>query len=68
MLSEMHAIVLQHIAALGRVDIRQISESYRQKAIDLGMMEPPLVNIDADQMRVTDAGQQWLRQQARATP
>ncbi len=43
------------------VDIRAISEPMRQKIIDLGMMDPPLVKIDADQVSITGYGDQYLR-------
>lgn len=50
--------------ATGRVktvDLRDISEPMRQKIIDLGMMEPPLVQVDADQVSITGYGDQYLR-------
>lgn len=50
-------LVLKDIARRGFVDIRKISEPYRQRMIDLGMMEPPLVTIDADRVSLTMAGQ-----------
>lgn len=63
-------MVLRHIAdapqgkTMGRprrVDIRNVSEAYRQRVIDLGMMQPPLVDIDGDWLSVTDAGRSALR-------
>ena len=38
------------------VDLREIAEPMRQRIIDLEMMEPPLVDVDADKVFVTDAG------------
>jgi hypothetical protein len=35
------------------VDLREISEPMRQRLIDLAMHEPPLVDVDADQVRPT---------------
>lgn len=49
-------MVLKDIAKRKSVDIRTISEPYRQRMIDLGMMEPPLVEIDADRVSLTNAG------------
>lgn len=68
-LSEGHSRVLRNLArkridpATNRVlhvDIRQVSEPFRQKAIDLAMMEPALVDIEADRLFVTDAGRKAL--------
>ena len=56
--------VLRDIDARGTVDIRRQIEEYRQRAIDLGMMEPPLVDIEADRLTLTDAGREALK----ATP
>lgn len=38
------------------VDIRGVGEALRQRCIDLAMKEPPLIEIDADQMSLTAAG------------
>lgn len=46
------------------VDLREIGEPMRQKIIDLGMMEPPLVQVDADQVSITGYGDQYLRGQS----
>lgn len=43
------------------VDLRKIGEMMRQKIIDLGMMEPPLVAVEADQVFTTAAGIAALR-------
>ena len=63
--SDIQHIVLRHIGeqclkGAGAVDIRTISEPYRQRAIDLGMMEPPLVDIEGDFLFVTYAGWEHL--------
>lgn len=55
-------LVLRDIQKRGSVDIRAISEPYRQRMIDLGMMEPPLVQVDADRVSLTDAGRQTLQE------
>lgn len=39
-----------------RVDLREISEPMRQRIIDLAMVEPPLVEVDADQVALTEVG------------
>lgn len=44
-------------------DIRHVSEAFRQCVIDLGVMEPPLVDIDGDVLRITPAGRAALTQQ-----
>ena len=70
-LTDAHIIVLRHIAEprvdmfsgrVNQLDIRKLSEPYRQRAIDLGMMEPPLVDIDGDFLFVTAAGRAALEQ------
>jgi len=62
-LSEAQRAVLQNIADRQWVDIRRISEPYRQAAIDLAMHEPALIDIDADQMYCTPLGRQALSTQ-----
>ena len=51
-----HGAMLRHLAKVGSVDLRKISEPTRQRLIDLGMMEPPLVEVDADCVSLTEAG------------
>jgi hypothetical protein len=48
--------VLEHLAEVGGVDLRKISEPMRQRLIDLAMEEPPLVDVDADRVFLTQAG------------
>lgn len=48
--------ILEHVAEVGTLDLRKISEPMRQRLIDLGMEEPPLVEVDADRVRLTAAG------------
>jgi hypothetical protein len=38
------------------VDLREISEPMRQRIIDLGMMEPPLVSVDGTWVYLTGEG------------
>ena len=54
-LTEAQLIVLAQINNAPR-RISQMSEPFRQRAIDLGMMEPPLVDVDGDWAFVTVAG------------
>lgn len=54
-LTEAQVIVLARINDAPR-RISRMSEPYRQRAIDLGMMEPPLVEVDGDWVSVTVAG------------
>lgn len=49
-------MILRYLAQVGYVDLRKISEPTRQRLIDLGMMEPPLVDVDADRVSLTEAG------------
>lgn len=48
--------ILEHLAEVGCVDLRTISEPLRQRLIDLAMEEPPLVDVDADRVFLTKAG------------
>lgn len=48
--------ILEHLLEVGSVDLRNISEPMRQRLIDLGMEEPPLVDVDADRVSLTPAG------------
>lgn len=60
-ISEAHVMALQFVER-GTVDLRRISEPTRQKVIDLGMMEPPLVDVDADRVFITRAGRLALQE------
>lgn len=65
----MHGAVLRHLAEVGQVDLRKVSEPFRQRPIDLVMMDPPLVDVDADRVFLTDAGKHaatcgWIRNPA----
>lgn len=48
--------ILEHLATVGTVDLRRISEPMRQRLIDLAMEEPPLVEVDADRVSLSEAG------------
>lgn len=52
--------VLRHIDLVGCRDLRDVSEPLRQRMIDLAMMEPPLLDVDADRVYVTEAGRKAL--------
>lgn len=72
MLTAMQRVVLQHVAETEagalrkhKIDIRSVSENYRQRAIDLGMMEPPLIDIDGDYLFITEAGRRALQSEER---
>lgn len=52
--------VLTLVAERG-LDLRKIRESTRQRAIDLAMMEPPLVDVDSDRLFITPAGRAALK-------
>lgn len=51
---------LSHVGA-NVADLRKISEGLRQRLIDLAMMEPPLVDVDADRVSITTAGRAALK-------
>lgn len=59
----MHNTILRHLAENGPLDLRKISEPMRQRLIDLGMMEPPLVDVDADRVFITAAGSAYIDEQ-----
>ena len=52
----MHKAILRQMAVGGSFDLRYVSEAMRQRLIDLAMLEPPLVDVDADRVSLTDAG------------
>jgi hypothetical protein len=58
--TDIQAIALRHVAE-GNLDLRKISEPMRQRIIDLGMMDPPLVEVDADRVLLTRDG--WRHHQ-----
>lgn len=58
--------ILLHLAKVGSVDLRKISEPMRQRLIDLGMREPPLVDVDADRVSLTMEGFQALERAGRS--
>ncbi len=51
----MHTAILLELAGKD-MDLRKVSEPMRQRLIDLAMQEPPLVDVDADRVFITDAG------------
>lgn len=52
----MHMAILRKMAEGIVFDLRTVSEPMRQRLIDLGMEEPPLVAVDADRVSITCAG------------
>lgn len=64
----MHGAVLRHLAAVGQVDLRKISEPLRQRLIDLAMMKPALVDVDADRVFLTEAGKRHAAEQTEGKP
>lgn len=55
-----HGAVLRHLGDVKQIDLRRVSEVMRQRLIDLAMQEPPLVDIDADRVFLTEAGKSAL--------
>lgn len=60
MLSDMHLIVLREIRRQRVATFDSISEPMRQKVIDLGMMEPPLVDCIGPALFITTQGEKAL--------
>lgn len=59
----MHHAILRELSQ--RVlDLRHVSEPMRQRLIDLAMCEPPLVDVDADRVYLTNAGRVALQDEA----
>lgn len=59
-LTDMQAIVLSRVFHRQMDDLRDLGERGREVVIDLGMMEPPLVDVRADEVFITDAGREAL--------
>lgn len=59
-ISAMHMAVLRSVADCGEVSLREVGEAYRQRLIDLGMQEPPLVDVDGERVKITAAGARLL--------
>lgn len=59
-LKPIQVVMLENLAKRGGADLRKISEQYRQMLITFGMMEPPLVDVDADRVTITEAGHRAL--------
>lgn len=51
---------LRHLESVGHIDLRKASEPLRQRLIALGMCEPPIVDVDADRVFLTEAGKAAL--------
>jgi len=66
--SEMHLIVLQEVRNRRVTTLNAMPEVMRQKVIDLGMEEPPLVDTVADAIFVTSAGERELLARWRELP
>lgn len=60
MLNWTHGAALRLLGNVREVDLRQVSDVMRQRLIDLAMQEPPLVDIDADRIFLTEAGKSAL--------
>lgn len=61
-LTQIEWIVLDLVRKRG-ADLRQIGEPMRQAIITLGVAEPPLVDVRADEVYITDAGRSALKSQ-----
>lgn len=51
--------ILRHVEQQG-CDLRKVSDQWRQRLIDLGMREPPLVDVLADQVFITEHGREAI--------
>ena len=56
----MHSAIMEELAGGTVMDLRKVSEPMRQRLIDLAMQEPPLVDVDADRVSITDAGRAFM--------
>lgn len=56
----MRITLLRHLARVGNLDLRRVSEPTRQRLIELAMEEPPLVDVDADRVFLTAAGRSLI--------
>lgn len=70
MLTNIEILVLRSVEIGSGSDLRRVTERWRQKLIDLrqklidlGMREPPLVDVDADRVSITAAGRAELDRQ-----
>ena len=61
MLTPIQIIVLKEIDKGHLADIREMSEPWRQTVISLGMIEPPLIDVEADQVILTIRGEDALK-------
>lgn len=61
-LNQIEWIMLDRVREFG-ADLRKLSELRRQVIITLGMAEPPLVDVRADEVFITDAGRTALKAQ-----
>lgn len=56
---------VKHIALVyvrqNRPSLNSMGEEMRQKVIDLGMQEPPLVDVMGEEVSVTEAGRDALK-------
>jgi hypothetical protein len=57
----MHGALLKHLARGNIFDLRKVSEFTRQRLFDLAMTKPPLVDVDADRVFLTEAGKTAAR-------
>lgn len=65
MLTPIQIIVLKEIDKNHLADIREMSEPWRQAVISLGMVEPPLIDVEADQVMLTIRGEDALKEATR---
>lgn len=54
--------LLNNLRVRRGADLRKVSEQYRQKLIGWAMREPALVDVDADIVTVSAAGEALLRE------
>ncbi len=66
--SEMHLIVLKEVRNRRVTTLTAMPEVMRQKVIDLGMEEPPLVDTMGEAIFVTTAGENELLKRWRELP
>lgn len=52
--------VLQNIRARDGLSLNDVDGQHRERVIELGMRDPPLLDVDGDDLSLTDAGNAYL--------
>lgn len=55
-----HRVSLRKLAQTGSLTHRECSDEMRQNYTDMALVDPPLVDVEGDEIRITDAGRRAL--------